>query len=72
MSMDTTAHQKIAADFAAGRIGQRLVHAQLVEASAALKVKIVQQVDDDVSGRRHEIHIPRSAVAIHRHGTAAV
>ena len=72
MSMDPTAHQKIAADFAAGRIGQRLVNAQLVKASAALKVKIVQQVDDDVAGRRHEVHIPRRAVAIHRHGAAAV
>jgi hypothetical protein len=43
-----------------------------VEASAALKMEIVEQIDDDVSRRRYEVHIPRGAVAVHRHGTAAL
>ena len=42
--MHGAAHQQIAADLAAGRLGQRLVDAQLVEARAAFEVEFVQEV----------------------------
>ena len=72
MRMHRTAHQQVAAHLAAGGLGHRLVHAQLVDSRAAFQVKIVQQVDDHVTCRGHHIHVPRRAVAVHRHGAAAI
>ena len=58
VGVNRAAHQQIAADFAAGRIGQRLVDAQLVQPCAAFQMEIVQQVDDDIAGRGDEILVP--------------
>ncbi len=56
--MNAAAHQQVAADFTAGRIGQRLVDAQLVQARAAFEMEVVQQVEDHVPRRGDEIHVP--------------
>ena len=58
MGVHRAAHQQIAADLAAGRIGQRLVDPQLVQPRAAFEVEVVQQVDDHVAGRRDEVVVP--------------
>ena len=42
VGVDRAAHQQIAADFAPGRVGQRLIDAQLVQPRAAFEMEIVQ------------------------------
>ena len=53
--MDGAADEQVAADLAAGRIGQRLVDPQLVKPGAAFEMEVVQQVDDHIAGRRDEV-----------------
>ena len=72
MGVNGAADEKVAADFAAGRIRQGLVDAQLVQAGAAFEMEVVQEVDDDVARRGDEVLVPRCAVAVDRRGAAAV
>ena len=64
VGMDGTAHEQIAADLASGRIGQRLVDAQLMQARAAFEMEVVEEVGHDIACRRDEIIAPRCAIAI--------
>ncbi len=59
-------------NLAAGRIAHRFINPQLVQPCATFKVKIVKKIKDDIAGRRHEIHVPGHAVAVHGHGAAAI
>jgi hypothetical protein len=72
MRMDRATDQQIAADFPADRIGQCLVDAQLMKPRSALQMEVVEQIENDVARRGHEIHVPGCAVAVHRHGASAV
>jgi hypothetical protein len=72
MRVHTAAHQKISAYFTGGGVAHRLINAELVESRAAFEMEIVQEIEDHITRRRHEVHVPGRTVAVHRHRAAAV